>query len=185
MEDSAIVDLYWERSESAIRETDVKYGKYCHVIAYNILCSDMDAEECVNDTYVKAWNAIPPQKPNSLSAFLGRITRNLALNRYHFDRAKKRSINMELVYEELKDVLKDPITENTPEETIVLRDAIRSFVASLPMETRILFVRRYWYISSIKDIARDYGIPEGTVKSILSRARKQLREQLEKEGIGI
>ena len=185
MEDKDIVELYFQRSEKAIEATDEKYGKYCHIIAYNILYSDLDAEECVNDTYVKAWETMPPQKPDRLSAFLGKITRNLAINRYHHDRAQKRNSNMEMAYEELKYVLPDPVSEKAPEETIALRDAINSFVSDLPVETRILFVRRYWYMSPVAQIAEDYAIPSGTVKSILSRTRKRFKAYLEKEGICI
>ena len=183
MEDNKIVELYWERSESAIKETKKKYGRYCHYIAYNILYSDQDAEECVNDTYVKAWNSIPPQKPERLSAFLGKITRNIALNRYKYDRAQKRCANAKLVFDEADEIISASQSNVSIADEVALRDAINSFVASLSRETRIIFVRRYWYLSPIKDISKDYGIPQGTVKSILSRTRKQFKEHLLKEGI--
>ncbi len=183
MEDSKIIDLYFERSEDAIKETDIKYGKYCRTIAYNILYSDEDSEECVNDTYMKAWESIPPQIPRVFSAFLGRITRNLALNRYAFQRAEKRNNTARVPLDELEGVLSaddfDPAIE------ITLRDAVNSFVKALPRETRVIFVRRYWYMSSIKDIAEDYKIPQGTVKSILSRTKKRFALYLKKEGIEI
>ena len=185
MEDKQIVDLYFERSESAITETEKKYGRYCHYIAYNILYSDLDAQECVNDTYIKAWGAMPPNKPERLSVFLGKITRNIALNRYKYDKTQKRHGNFELILDEMAELIPAENSDTNLDNTIALRDAINSFVASLSQDTRIIFVRRYWYLSPIKDIARDYGIPEGTVKSVLSRTRKRFRDHLLKEGIEI
>ena len=182
MDDREIVALYWARSETAIRETDRKYGKYCHAIAYNILYSREDAEECVNDTYLKAWDSMPPKRPDRLSAFLGKITRNIALNRYAHDHADKRNINLTEIYDEVMEPFADP---SDMIDEILLRDAINSFLAALPSETRILFLRRYWYMSPVKEIARDYGLPEGTVKSILSRTRKKFKAYLEKEGIDL
>ncbi|MBE6557750.1 MAG: sigma-70 family RNA polymerase sigma factor [Ruminococcaceae bacterium] len=181
MEDHDIVTLYWDRSEAAIRETEQKYGKYCYTIAYNILYSHEDAEECVNDTYVKAWDTMPPERPTRLSAYLGTITRNIALNRYAHDRAQKRNIHLTEVYDEAADAF--PMPEKDLSDELMLKEVINGFVASLEKETRIIFVRRYWYFSSVKDIAKDYKIPEGTVKSILSRTRKRFKEHLEKEGI--
>lgn len=182
MEDHDIVTLYWDRSEAAILETEQKYGKYCYTIAYNILYSHEDAEECVNDTYVKAWDTMPPEKPTRLSAYLGTITRNIALNRYAHDHAQKRNVHLTEVYDEAAAAMSE-VSGDTLADEIALRDAINAFVAALPRETRIIFVRRYWYFSSVKDIAKDYGIPVGTVKSILSRTRKRFKEHLEKEGI--
>ena len=181
MEDGRIIELYFERSEDAIRETDKKYGGYCRKIAYNILYSAEDSEECVSDTYFKAWESIPPQRPNILSAFLGRITRNLALNRYAFLKAEKRKPKGEISLEELEGVLESKAPD--PLEEMILRDAINGFVASLSKESRMIFVRRYWYLDSIKEIARDYKIPEGTVKSILSRTKSKFVRYLKKEGI--
>ena len=179
-EDSEIIALYWERSETAIRETDRKYGKYCHAIAYNILYSKEDAEECVNDTYLKAWNSMPPERPDSLSAYLGKLTRNLALNRYAYKHADKRNIHLTEIYDEATEPFADSADML---DEMILREAINTFLASLSAETRILFMRRYWYMSPVKQIARDYGLPEGTVKSILSRTRKKFKDYLEKEGI--
>ncbi len=184
MEDHDIVTLYWDRSEAAIRETEQKYGKYCYTIAYNILYCHEDAEECDNDTYDKAWDTMPPEKPTRLSAYLGTITRNIALNRYAHDRAQKRNVHFTEVYDEAADAISETNGKTFAEE-IALRDAINTFVAALSQETRIIFLRRYWYFSLVKDIAKDYGIPEGTVKSILSRTRKRFKEHLEKEGIHV
>ncbi len=180
LEDSEIVALYWARAEAAIHESDRKYGKYCYAIAYNILYSNEDAEECINDTWLKAWHAMPPEKPRHLSAFLGKITRNIALNRYTYEHADKRNRNLTEIYDEASEPFAN--TENMVDE-VILRDVINRFLTALPMETRVLFLRRYWYMSSVKEIARDYGLPEGTVKSILSRTRKKFQHYLEKEGI--
>lgn len=185
LEDKRIVELYWERCEDAIAETEKKYGRYCHYIAYNILYSDLDAQECVNDTYIKAWGAMPPHKPERLSAFLGKITRNIALNRYSHNNAEKRRANTELILREAGDFIPSYTTDGAIDDEIVLKDAINKFLASLPQDTRIVFVRRYWYFSTVKDIASDYGIPEGTVKSVLSRTRKRFKDFLVKEGIRI
>ena len=185
MEDSKIIDLYFERSQSAIKETHEKYGHYCHTIAYNVLYSYEDAEECVNDTYLRAWKSIPPHRPSRLSAFLGKITRNLALNKYDKENAMKRKSENQLIFDEVEEFMTSPSEKSAPVDEILLRDAINSFLEGLSPEARIIFVRRYWYCSSIKDIAADYSISEGTVKSSLSRTRKYFREHLLKEGIDL
>ena len=185
MEDQRIVELYWERSEDAITETQKKYGRYCHIIAYNILYSDEDAEECVNDTYLKAWDAMPPHKPERLSTFLGKITRNLALDRYSRSRAQKRvAVGTELILGELEECIPDAGAADVSEE-MILRDAINGFLGSLPKQTRILFLRRYWYLCSIKEIARDFAMTENRVKVTLLRTRTKFKAYLEKEGIVI
>jgi len=183
MEDNEILDLYWARSENAISETENKYGRYCHYIAFNILNSHEDSEECVNDTCLKAWEVIPPQRPNKLSAFLGKITRNLALDRYKFNsRDKRGGSQLPLVYEELEPFVSvsDPTQKMIDE--MVLTDCLNRFLNSLPTEKRNLFMRRYWHFSSIKDIARDFSISEGKVKMTLLRIRNELKQFLEKEG---
>ena len=182
MEDKMIVDLYWERSEAAIAETEKKYGKYCHTVASRILQSEEDAAECVNDTYLAAWNAMPPHKPQKLSTFLGKLTRNLALNRYFHDHAEKRFAPTELILHELEEILPDPASEDVADE-LALKDAINGFLATLPWQTRVIFVRRYWHLSDIKEIARDLGLTAGNVKVILHRTRLQFKAYLEKEGI--
>lgn len=185
MEDSRIIELFWERAEDAISETDRKYGKYCYAIAYNILHSDPDSEECVNDTYLRAWETMPPQKPNALSAYLGRITRNLALNRLSYKTREKRAEGYVAVLDEVSEMLPDASTMPEGADDVALREAINSFLRSLDANTRIIFVRRYWYNSAIAEISTDYSIPVGTVKSTLSRTRKRFRDHLEKEGICI
>lgn len=177
-----ILDLFWSRSESAIHETAAKYGNYCTKIAMNILQNHEDSEECVNDTYLKAWNAIPPQRPAILSSFLGRITRNLAINSYNFKRTQKRGgYELALVLNELEDcVPSSNSTEETVEAGMTVR-AIETFLADLDSESRVVFVRRYWYVDSISAIAARFQISEGKVKSMLFRTRNNLRKHLEKE----
>lgn len=184
MDDREIVALYWERSENAIVETQRKYGGFCRSIAYNILNSEQDAEECVNDTWRGAWDSIPPKRPEKLASYLGKITRNIALNRYTHNRAKKRSGGMELIFDEVKEFIPDRENGNITEQ-IHLKTAINSFVDSLPKETRAVFVRRYWYMSDVSEIALDYGLAEGNVRTILMRTRKKFKEYLENEGIDI
>ena len=180
MEDSKIIELFWGRSENAISEADAKYGKYCYAIAYNILYSEPDSEECVN-----AWETIPPEKPNALSTYLGRITRNLALDRLAYRKREKRDSAFDIILDEVSEMLPDTSTMPESADDVALREAINSFLRSLDADTRIIFVRRYWYDSAISEIAADYSLPVGTVKSTLSRTRKRFREYLQKEGIYI
>lgn len=184
MEDKQIVDLYWARSEKAISETADKYGRYCYTIAYNILHCNEDSEECVNDTYLHAWNAMPDQRPNRLSAFLGRITRNLSLKRWEKYTAKKRGAGqVPLALDELRECI--PATNQTDSvaDDIVLTDVLNRFLASLTAEKRNIFMRRYWYLSPVAEIASDLAISESEVKMSLLRSRNELKQLLEKEGI--
>ncbi len=184
MDDKQIIELYNERSETAISETANKYGRYCYHIAYNILYNAQDSEECVNDTYLKTWETIPPQCPNKLSVFLGKITRNLALNRYkYYTREKRGGGQTFLALDELSECI--PAVDNTEQATDEqeLIDVLNRFLRSLPTEKRIIFLRRYWYLSSIKEIADDFGISESKVKMTLLRTRNALQQVLEKEGI--
>ncbi len=186
MEDSKIVELYLNRDEKAIYETKQKYEKYCSYIACNILDSSQDSEECINDAYLAIWNSIPPSKPSSLRAYLGKIVRNIALNRYHKNKAKKRNFGVEIVLDELSEVISDTSNDgrNLTDE-LTLKYALNTFVGSLKKETREIFVRRYWYLSSVKEIALDYGISESKVKVTLLRTRELLKNFLEQEGIVI
>lgn len=184
MDDKQILELYNERSETAISETAEKYGKYCHYIAYNILYNMQDSEECVNDTYLKAWQSIPPHYPNKLSTYLGKITRNLALNRYkYYNRLKRGEGQTELVLDELLECV--PATESTEQavEEKILVEVLNRFLNDLPEEKMKIFMRRYWYMSPIKEIADDFAMGESKVKMILSRSRSKLKQLLEKEGI--
>lgn len=184
MDDKRIIELYNERSESAISETAKKYGKYCYTIAYHILYDKEDSEECVNDTYLRTWEAIPPQYPDKLSAFLGKITRNLALNKYkYYVREKRGKGQTTLVLDELQECV--PATNNTEQaiEEMLLVEVINRFLYDLPKEKRIMFLRRYWYLSSIQEIAEDFGFSESKVKMTLLRIRNKLKQVLEKEGV--
>ncbi len=182
MTDYDIIKLYFDRSERAIEETDAAYGRYCRYIANEILRNLEDSEEVVNDTYLKTWESIPPQNPPSLKLFLGKITRFLSINRLEYRNAQKRGGGQySLVLDELCGVI--PSGESSVVDEIALKDAINSFLRSLPEEKRRIFIRRYWYMSPISEIAEDFSVSEGKVKMILSRTRKELRKVLEKEGI--
>ena len=183
MDDRAIIDLYFERSERAISETDKKYGRYCRYIASNILHSDTDTEECVDDAYMSTWSAIPPAKPLSLRAFVGRITRNLALNRYEHKRAQKRCAGVEAVLDEIGELVAAP--EGDPVDMIALRDGLNEFLGTLTRRSRMIFVKRYWYLASIKEISTEMNASESSVKVSLHRTRCELKEFLEKKGITI
>lgn len=186
VEDKHIIDLYWERSHTAIYETQKKYGNYCRYIAYNILHNNEDAEECENDTYAKAWETMPPNRPNVLSAFLGKITRNIALDVYRKHVAKKRGAGQyELIIEELgKCVASDDNVEHIADE-ITIKNALNHFLEGLSEKSRKIFIRRYWYMNSIKEIAKDYSLSESNVKMALLRTRNDLKAFLVKEGINV
>ena len=184
MDDKQIVDLYFERNEAAIKETEQKYGKLCHSVAMNILGNREDSEECVNDTYLQAWNTIPPERPTLLGAYLCRITRNLAINRYRADRRDKRGGGQTaLALEELSECVSDGTAPLSDE--VALRQAINAFLRALPDPARTVFVQRYWYVRPVADIAEELGMNESRVKMILHRTRNRLREHLSKEGIQI
>ena len=186
MEDKEILALYRARAEDAIAETAKKYGRYCHTIAYNILHSDEDSEECVNDTYLRAWAAIPPQWPERLATFLGKITRNLALDRWKLVAAEKRGMGqVVLALDELEECV--PAADDTAQiaDDLALTAALERFLGGLSVEARRIFLRRYWYLSPIKTIAVDFGIGESKVKMVLLRARNELKQCLEKEGINL
>ena len=182
MEDREIIELYFSRSEEAIEQTQRKYSKYCVSIAYNILNSYEDAKECENDAYSRVWDSVPPKRPNSLKAYIGRIVRNLSLDKYRANNAEKRGEgNISLVIDELHECL--PSGEGNIADAVALRDALNAFLKSLPQESMRVFVRRYWYSSSIGEIAGEYSMSESKVKSLLFRTRKNLKSFLEKEGI--
>ena len=185
MDDAEIVKLFYERSEDALREVRGKYEKFCRYISMRILNNPEEADECVNETYLRAWNSIPPSKPSSLSAFLGKITRNLSLDVYNKKRAAKRGGGEpEAVLEELAECIPSE-NERDIVEDIALRDALNAFLKTLPADTRKIFMRRYWYMSEIREIAHDYNFSESKVKMTLARTREKLRQFLEKEGIDI
>ncbi|MBQ2676531.1 MAG: RNA polymerase sigma factor [Clostridia bacterium] len=186
MDDKQIIGLYLKRNEAAISETQNKYGRYCHYIAYNILGSDQDAEECVNDTCHKVWYSIPPEQPHNFSAFIAKITRNLALDKYRKYAAKKRiDSQTALALDELSECIPSPCDVESVADKMDLSDALSRFIKSLSPQSRKVFVRRYWYLSSIKEIAEDYNISESKVKMLLLRTRNKLKLFLEKEGVQI
>lgn len=184
MQDQRIVGLFFARDEGAITAAAATYGGYCYRIAYNILQNREDADECVNDTWLSAWNAIPPHRPSNLSTFLGKLTRNHALNRYDLRHAQKRGRGQtELALEELKDCVPAPggIEEALDEK--VLTAAIEQFLLAQPVLQRKLFVGRYWHLYSVRDMAKAYGISESRAASMLFRMRNKLKLHLQKEGI--
>lgn len=183
MEDSRIVDLYWARSEAAIGETAAKYGRYCHTIAYNLLSDHQDADETVNDTYLDAWDSMPPHRPSVLSTFLGKITRRLSIDRLRSRRAQKRGGGeLWISLEELGDCV---ASKDSLEDKVQLRELVKTvngFLSGLPKEERDVFVCRYWFLASIRDIARQFGTNENRIKTMLYRTRKKLHDHLREEG---
>lgn len=186
MEDLQIVDLYFDRNESAIDETERKYGKYLYTIANNILSSNRDSEEAVNDTYLGAWRSIPPHRPERLNTYLGKITRRVSLEKWKAYHAQKRGGGeVILALEELGECI--PGGE-TPEQAIEMKELtarINCFLKMLPDTEQKVFINRYWYLTPVKRIAGDFGYSESKVKSMLSRTRGKLKAYLQKEGIAI
>ena len=186
MEDQQIIQLYWDRREQAIWESDRKYGSYCRSIARRILAVEEDAEECVNDTWLHAWNAMPPQRPSILSAFFGKLARNLSLDRWRRNRAAKRGGDqVELALHELSDCLPAP---GGPEQALDEKETgrvISQFLRTQPELDRALFIRRYWHLESIAGLAQSFHLRESQVKSRLFRTRQRLKAVLEKEGIAV
>ncbi len=184
MEDSAIVDLYWQRSDQAISETDRKYGKYCHTIAYNICANNEDAEECVNDTWFSAWNLMPDKRPSVLSTFLGYITRNFALDRFKAKSAIRRGGGATtLALEELENCVPSLVNIEQHFEEKELEEAIDRFVSTLPQADRRMFIARYWFLESIADISKKAGCSQSKTKTSLYRIRGKLRVYLQEEGL--
>ncbi|MBQ2997248.1 MAG: RNA polymerase sigma factor [Oscillibacter sp.] len=184
MEDHAIIDLYWQRQEAAISETAQKYGSFLTALSRNILRSVDDAEECVNDTYLRAWNSIPPQRPSAFKVWLGRITRNLSLDRWRRINAAKRSGDeTDILLGELDSCV--PATKDVERhlEDQEIADIISAFLHRQTVRNRTIFLRRYWYGASIAEIAEGMHCTESAVKLSLFRTRAKLRETLEKEGI--
>lgn len=183
MEDSQIIELYWQRSEHAISETEQKYGNYCRSISYRILKDRQDAEECVNDTWLRAWEHMPPQRPVLFSAFLAKITRNLSLSRYEKQNAAKRGGGeVTVVLEELEECV--PACGGV-EQSVDLKHLtalLDRFLGQLSGENRRLFVLRYWYLYPVKELAVHCGMGQSKVKMRLMRMRDELKELLEREG---
>lgn len=184
MDDLMIIELYFERDEKAIKETDKKYGRLCFTVAINILDNDADSEECVNDTYLSVWNKIPPTRPNNFMAFICKITRNLSLKRLDYNKAMKRTSESLVSFTELEDILPDSsIMPNVENERI--GKLISDFLHHEKPDVRAVFIRKYWFFDSISDIAARYSFSESKVKNMLYHSRNKLREYLKKEGIEI
>ena len=185
MDDEQIVALYFARDERAIEQTKKKYDRYCRYIAENILPSYEDVEECVSDAYLKAWNTIPPQHPDSLAGYMGMLTRQISFDRYRGShRLKRGGGEMALILDELEDCIEDK-SSSSVEDKVVLQDALNRFFTALPQRVRIVFLQRYWYMCTIEQIADETGLSPGNVKVMLHRTRRSFKDYLEKEGIDI
>lgn len=185
LEDSKIIDLFYVRAEQAVAELLEKYGTSCGRIAKNILKNDLDAEECVNDACLAAWNTIPPQRPDPLRTYLFRIVRNIAIARYHANTAEKRNSHYDAALEELERCLAAPGSVEDAVSAGELSRAINSFLASLDKESRVLFVLRYWYSYSVAELAERFQTSGNNVSVRLFRIRNRLKKHLKKEGIWI
>lgn len=176
--DEKIIELFFERSEQGIQELDVKYGKVCHKLSYNIVSSQQDAEECVNDAYFGAWNAIPPAKPDPLLTYICKIVRNISLKTYYRKEAAKRSSHYTVAMEEIESCLADPSTVEAEIEAKELARIIEGFLDTLTIENRVIFMRRYWFSDSCKDIAEFVGLTEKNISVRLTRIRQKMKDYL-------
>ena len=184
MTDSALIDLYWQRSEQAIAETDRAYGSYCYAVAYHVLANREDSDESVNDTWLAAWNAMPPARPSSLKAYLGRLTRNIAISRLRRSSSQKRGGGeITLAMDELGDCIPSSFDMNRTLEARELAESIDRFLAALPERERVIFTARYWYLLPVDEIARRLDMKPNTVKTSLYRSRARLLAHLKKEGL--
>ena len=183
MEDTKIIQLYWDRNQQAISETAIKYGAYCTSIARNILGNHEDAEECVNETYFQTWNTIPPHRPNRLSTFLGKITRNLSFNQYKLTHANKRGRGeTPAILDELSECVSGKQDVEQEMEYYELVKILDDFLDSLPSKKRSIFICRYWYNDSLTEIAKQFHMKENAVSMTLQRIRKKLKQYLVERG---
>ena len=185
MQDAQIVELYWNRDECAITESDLRYGAYCRHIAMNILTSFEDAEECVNDTWLRTWESVPPQKPDSLAAFFGRIVRNLSISRFRANRAQKRFDGISVLLSELDDCVPSGDSVAKAVEGKLLSEVLDRWLSMLPSDDRVLFVRRYWFGDAVNTLAKEIGVTQNRMAQRMMRLRKSLKLALEKEGIEV
>ena len=183
IDDKRIIELFFDRSERALAELDLKYGKLCHKLSYNILNNRQDAEECVNDAYLGAWNTIPPAKPDPLRAYICKIVRNISLKLYYRKEAAKRNCVYDVAIQELEDYLPAPNTVEGELETRELALTIEGFLDALSDENCVIFLRRYWFSDTYAEIAERTGISEANVSMRLVRIRKQLKQYLVKRGV--
>ncbi len=182
MDDKLIIELFWARSEKALIETQKKYNPYLITIAMNILNNKEDCEECLSDTYLAAWNQIPPDRPTSLSAYFGRIVRNTSIDYFRKNRAQKRYSELTILLGELEDCISDMTTSSNDNE---IKEALISWLHSLDTKRRVLFVRRYWHGQPLKTLAKEFDMSQNTLASMMRRLRIDLHDYLEKEGISI
>lgn len=185
MDDKRIVGLFLERSEQAIEAVSRKYGKLCHYIARGIVASDADAAECVNDAYLALWNTVPPERPESLRAYLTRLLRNIAYNRLDRQTADMRDSRLTVSLQELQTILPDGMSSDAMLDAAVIRDTLNTFLRSLNQQDRFLFLRRYYYLDTCRQIARMTGMSESRVSTRLGRLRSELKTLLSKEGITV
>lgn len=183
MDDEKIIELFFARSESALKELDEKYGRVCHKLSYGILNDRLDAEECVNDAYLGAWNAIPPARPNPLLTYLCKIVRNISLKRFYMKEAAKRSSAYDVAMEELEYCLSAPDTVEAEIGARELARVICDFLYTLTAENRVIFLRRYWFSDTYADIAERMGMTESNVSVRLTRTRRKMRDYLLKRGV--
>lgn len=183
MDDGNIINLFFERSERAIIELANKYGPVCFTVSINILNDRLEAEECVNDSYLAVWNNIPPQRPNPLLSFVCRIVRNISINRYKKNSAQKRKGNYELCLDEIENIVSNHSSVEDECSVAELTALIDEFLDSQAKTNRMIFVRRFWYLDSYKDIADASGLREGAVRTRLSRVKSDLRKFLERNGV--
>ncbi|MCI9385509.1 MAG: RNA polymerase sigma factor [Lachnospiraceae bacterium] len=183
MEDNEIIELFWQRSQQAIAETDGKYGGRLQSLSMNILHDREDAEECVNDTYHATWNTLPPQRPNYFFAYLAKLARNFSFGKYDYYHAQKRNVTVVELSDEIENCIPSPNDLEQKMDSREIGRIISEFLYTQSPEMRMVFVRRYWYMESIKDISLAFHSSESKVKSILFRMRNRLREHLEKEGV--
>ena len=186
MEDSRIVELFWQRDETALAAAEDKYDRYCHAIANNILHNDEDARECVNDVFLAAWNAIPPHRPEKLSTFLAKITRRIALNKWRDALADRRGGgNIDASLSELEECIPSDTDIDDALDTQAFSEIINAFLGTLSADERRVFVRRYWFFDSITSIAKRYGFGTSKVNMTLKRTRDKLAVRLKKEGVWV
>jgi len=185
MEDTRIIELYFQRNEQAIEETSKKYGQFCHSIAKNILHNNEDAEECVNDTYNNTWNAIPPARPTNFKIWLGKVVRNIAVNLYNRNHAQKRNAGLSVLLSELEDCI--PSLQTTEQEISEkeLSEIIEKFLRSLEKEDQVLFVRRYWNGIALNTLAKEFSLSPSKLAQRMYRLRLALKNTLEKEGVSL
>lgn len=183
LEDKQIINLYFSRTEQAIKETKNKYSPFCRKIAFNILSNNEDTDECENDTYLKMWNSIPPNNPTSLKAYIGKITRNIAIDLWKKNHTQKRNTGIEILFSELEDVISSTSHIENEYELTELTSTINKWLSSLSKQEQSLFVLRYWQGESVKNIAKQWNTSPSKLSSKLFRLRKSLKSALEKEGI--